>query len=157
MANLTKPILVAVAFMAAGVGASLGLEERNYQMQHYGDIVLRGMRVEKGAEMKRLRDLIGAVRDWELSSTLVSEEMGGAETRKLLEEIKRSPGFTVTPIYSPQTVYWIKFDRGDTRMVVEDTELKTLLTVRPQRGEALPLHGFWAVRPKGSPPPKKTP
>lgn len=157
MGNLTKAVWAAAAFSTVGVGAAVALEERNYQMQHYGDIVLRGMKVETGAEMKRLRDLIGAVRDWELSSTLVSEEMGGAETRKLLEEIKLSPGFAITPIYSPQTTYWIKFDREDTRMVVEDVELKTVRAVRPQRGTKLPLQGFWVNQPKAKQAPAASP
>lgn len=116
-------------------------------MQHYGDIVLRGVRVEAGTEIKRLRDFIGGLRERELGSALVQEDLGAAETRKLLEQIKKSPGFTVTPVYSPQTVYWIKFDHDDPRMVVEDAELKTLRVVRPQAGDRLSFQGFWIAKP----------
>jgi hypothetical protein len=96
--------------------------------------------------MRRMRDVLGTLRDWDTSSSLVPEEMGSSATRKLLEEIKSMPGMTIIPVYSPQTVYWVKFDNNDTRMVVEDTELKTLRVVRPQVGRKLPFQGFWIER-----------
>lgn len=137
-------MLAVIAVLLQGVGFGQG--ESSYQMQHFGDIVLRGLSVERGGEMRRMRDVLGTLRDWDTSSSLVPEEMGSSATRKLLEEIKSMPGMTIIPVYSPQTVYWVKFDNNDTRMVVEDTELKTLRVVRPQTGRKLPFQGFWVER-----------
>lgn len=143
----------AVALSAAFSGGVYGggeKGEKSYQMQPFGDIVLRGLKVERGGEMKRLRDLMGTVRDWELSSELVPEVMPPRDAKRLLQEIKGEAGVTIVPIYSPQTIYWIRFEYNDTRMVVEDTELKTLRVVRPQSGRRLPFQGFWVERREGN-------
>jgi len=136
--------LLTIVFLLQG--AVVGQVESSYQMQHFGDIVLRGLRVERGGEMRRMRDVMGTLRDWDITSSLVDEGMSNSDARKLWGEIKAMPGMTIIPVYSPQTVYWVKFDNDDTRMVVEDTELKTIRVVRPQVGRKLPLQGFWIER-----------